>query len=333
MIIFYSSDASRQTLEQSLDLSIQHYRQLTYASSTQKTYQTQRQCYLAFCTYMGYAPVPATTTTICRYAALLSKTHKYNSIKQYLNIVRILHLEWGLHNPLDQNYNLNCVLKGIRRDLGDSVNRKLPITPMILLDILKYLSMDNIVHCNVYAASLVMFFGMLRRSNVLPSSKSKFDTRRHLRRQDVSFRPTGVIIKIRWSKTIQFHERELNLPLPRIPGNVLCPTQAVYKCFQMSPNADPSGPAFMIDNNPLTIHRFLQIIQHALTSSGYNSKSFGGHSFRRGGATWAYHCGVPVDSIRQIGDWRSNAYVNYIFETPESINKCISNMAKQLPTT
>lgn len=50
---------------------------------------------------MCYAPVPATSATIiCRYAAHVAKTLKFNSIKQYLNIVRLFREEWNLPNPL-----------------------------------------------------------------------------------------------------------------------------------------------------------------------------------------------------------------------------------------
>ena len=62
--------------------------------------------------------------------------------------------------------------------MGDQVSRKSPITPTMLLHILRHLDMDNIVDCNVWAACLVMFFTMLRRSNVLPLSSNAFDPSR-----------------------------------------------------------------------------------------------------------------------------------------------------------
>ena len=84
-----------------------------------------------------------------------------------MNIVRLLHLEFGLKNPLAINFKIKCVLKGIRRDLGDTPTRKLPIDPSLLLKILSKLDLDNIEDCNVWAAALVMFYGMLCRSNAL----------------------------------------------------------------------------------------------------------------------------------------------------------------------
>ena len=45
---------------------------------------------------------------------------------------------------------------------------------------------------------------------------------------------------------------------------------------------------------------------------GIDSSKYSGHSFRRGGASFALECGVPVDLIQSQGDWRSNAYQSYI---------------------
>ena len=39
---------------------------------------------------------------------------------------------------------------------------------------------------------------------------------------------------------------------------------------------------------------------------------FFGHSFRRRGACFALHSGVPSDYIKLQGDWKSNAYERYL---------------------
>ena len=37
-----------------------------------------------------------------------------------------------------------------------------------------------------------------------------------------------------------------------------------------------------------------------------------GHSFRRGGATWAFQAGLPGELIQISGDWASDAYKQYL---------------------
>ena len=116
-------------LENSLDQEVMGYLEQTFAPSTQKTYKTQRETYLSFCLAMGYTPVPASTVVLCRYAVMLARTLKYTTIIKYLNIVRLLHLEWNITNPLQQNHQLDSVLKGIWRALGDTPTRKFPVDP------------------------------------------------------------------------------------------------------------------------------------------------------------------------------------------------------------
>jgi hypothetical protein len=92
---------------------------------------------------MGYTPVPATSDVLCSYVALLARSLKCSSVKQYLNIVRLLHLEWGLENLLLNNFALHCVLKRLRRAAGDVTVTKLPITPELIIQLLSCLDLSS----------------------------------------------------------------------------------------------------------------------------------------------------------------------------------------------
>ena len=43
-----------------------------------------------------------------------------------------------------------------------------------------------------------------------------------------------------------------------------------------------------------------------------SARRFSGHSLRRGGATFAFQCGIPSELIKLQGDWRSDAYMLYL---------------------
>ena len=62
----------------------------------------------------------------------------------------------------------------------------------------------------------------------------------------------------------------------------------------------------------LTYSKFTSKLKETLDKCGIDSWNFSGHSFRRGGATFALHCGVPSDYIKLQGDWKSNAYECYL---------------------
>jgi hypothetical protein len=72
-----------------------------------------------------------------------------------------------------------------------------------------------------------------------------FDPSRHLCPSDFTFNTEGAILTIGWSKTIQFQERVVLVPIPRIPHSVFCPSQAAILAFRIVPAITDPSPAFM----------------------------------------------------------------------------------------
>ena len=317
-----------------LQKEVEFYHSICWSDNTKRSYSSHRRSYLTFCFHAKLTPIPATSRTLCLYAAHLARRLKYSSVKQYLNIIRVLHLEWNLPNPLLNNFNLQSVLRGIRRHLGNRVMRKEPITPALLLTLLSHLDITSPFGANVWAAALLMFFGLLRKSNVLPASPGAFNPTLHLRRRDLTFTNKGLQVLIRWSKTNQFQERQQVLPLPRITGSKLCPSQAVFHALDLTRGAPLDGPALVLPHGchhrPLTAPTFVAEIKQKL-SEHCDTSRIAGHSFRRGGACWAYSSGVPVDLIRQLGDWKSNSYTLYTLCDVNLLSNAMSTMASTLP--
>ena len=312
-----------------LEERVKYFRSLTFAPNTKKAYSVHRKAYLTFCEAMGVPPVPASSRLLCQYAAYLAGKLKYSSIRQYMNIIRLLHCEWGLPNPCLNNYLLNSTLRGIRRHLGDTVVRKAPVTPRLLRHILSHLDVSTVRGASVWAAALLMFFGLLRRSNVM-APESGFDPLKHLRRSDLHFTPQGLLLKIRWSKTTQFKEEVFTVPYPWEKGNPLCPTQAAFNAVRLSPTAPPMGPALVVDRRenptPLSPALFINDVRAALRGSGEDLTTFAGHSFRRGGSTWAFQQDISVETIKLLGRWRSEAYAAYILPTDTGLAQATAKM-------
>ena len=82
---------------------------------------------------------------------------------------------------------------------------------------------------------LTMFFGLFRKSNVL-APVNRFDPAKHLCRSDIIAHPWGLEVIIKWSKTLQFRERNVSVPLPYMKGHPLCPTTAVVHAFSLQPH-------------------------------------------------------------------------------------------------
>jgi hypothetical protein len=75
-------------------------------------------------------------------------------------------------------------------------------------------------------AFLLGVMGLLRISNVTPTSMATFDPFRHLRHCDVSVVQGVLIIHLRWTNTLQRHRQSLRIKLFPISGSHLCPVRA-----------------------------------------------------------------------------------------------------------
>ncbi len=279
---------------------------------------------------MGYTAVPASTPTLCKYAVMLARTHKYSSIRQYLNIVNLLHREFDLPNPLLDNFVLTSVLKGIHRSLGNKINRKAPMAPQLLICLLASLDIGTLPGASIWAAALVLFFAMLRCSNLLPATVSNFDCRKQIRHRDIHWEKDGLVLTIRWLKRIQFGERTLRIPLPQIKSSPLCPVQAVYQACRLSPPMQIPKAHCSCQNPmvpPFTVPVFIQALKCGLQAHGVDSDQHAGHSLRRGGASWFFQCGIRTETIRLIGDWKSACYTQYTTESPESLKRAMTCVA------
>ena len=307
------------------------YASQAFSGNTKRTYRSHRRSFINFCIQIGCSPVPASSATICRYASYLARSMKYNSIKQYLNIIRLLHLEWGLPNPLQGNFTVNSIMRGIRRHLGDQVSRKRPITPDILREILSNLDIKVSFDATIWATCLLMFYGLLRKSNTLVNSESEYDVNKHLRRRDIVFYKWGMNVRIRYSKVIQFQSRIIDLPLPRVRDNPLCPVSAMFNALSLSGVLSPDSPAFSFRSGSqvktLTASNFIKRIRQCVSQS---SKDLGNHSFRRGGASFMYLIGLSPEDIRLLGDWKSSCYQRYINNDANVRLRLISTMLSKI---
>ena len=126
---------------------------------------------------------------LLQYAAFLARSLKPSSISSYLNIIGILHKEFGLPNPLLDNWPLKSLLTGIKRAIGMPPNQKLPITPSLLLRLHATLNFTKSFDSSFWAICLVAFYSLFHKSHLLPMSAQKFDSSKHSPKAISSFFP------------------------------------------------------------------------------------------------------------------------------------------------
>jgi len=291
--------------EVALDVSIRKYLAASLSESTKRVYRCQLRSYLSFCNNYGYQPAPASATTVMRYVAHLAQRLSYRSIRQYLVIVQAIH-----DGVLPGKKQVTMILKGIRRIKGDSINRKLPMTPEVLLAIRQRLNLRSVNEATFWCACLFAFYGMLRKSSLFPPG------RMCLRAKQIQVFKKGLILSLMYSKTVQYRERKTFVVLPLVlDGDIrLCPVRALLAAWELAGVSNASHPLLPLVTLgklvPMSATCFTKKLLTLLSDLGLSGYS--GHSFRRGGASHALSCGVPAEVIMAQGDWKSMAYLDYL---------------------
>lgn len=97
-----------------------------------------------------------------------------------------------------------------------------------------------------------------------------------------------------------------------------------------------SAPLFSVRNTssescqPITYSQFSRFLARSIQAIGAHPSAFSPHSFRRGGATFAFDCGLPAEFIKLQGDWRSDAYLVYLELTDNQKRAAVAAMAQNL---
>ena len=60
-----------------------------------------------------------------------------------------------------------------------------------------------------------------------------------------------------------------------------------------------------------TYQKFLDQLRR-LVDIGLEPSHFASHTFRRGGASFAFQAGVPIEMIKKLGDWKADAVLFYL---------------------
>ena len=286
---------------------------LGISAATQAVYQSGWWQYARFCSKFNLAPLPLIEHTLCLFAASLSESVGWGTIRSYLSALRFYQISSGLPDPSTSSFpRLTYLLKGIRKMTpGHSRTKRLPITP----DLLRKLhtiwsrgppSSDKVM---LWAACCLGFFDFLRAGKFTSVSSTE-DT---LSVADVSIdsrdNPRVLAVLLRHSKTDLFGAG-VHLYLGRT-GDILCPVTAMLGYLAIRPTS--VGPLFLFeDGTPLSQPRLVTHMWEALSQAGIDTAQFSGHTFRIGAASAVARAGFSDSFIQTLVRWRSAAFTTYI---------------------
>ena len=120
---------------------------------------------------------------------------------------------------------------------------------------------------------------------------------------------------IRWSKTIQYMQHKLRIPVLPFPDHRICPVFWLMVMVQKIP-ALPHQPLFSINRQgkatALSYNQLSARLKNWVITIGENPSDYTLHSLCRGDAYFAHESNMSEQMIRLLGDWTSDAYKRYI---------------------
>ena len=106
-----------------------------------------------------------------------------------------------------------------------AVKQAAPVTPELLIKISKVVNYRDQVEMVAWVGVLLGFYMFLRKSNLVPDTMNTFDKDYQFTRADMNLLglDKAMMFEIRWSKTIQYRQKVLRLPVLPANNKAICP--------------------------------------------------------------------------------------------------------------
>ncbi|XP_072028447.1 LOW QUALITY PROTEIN: integrase/recombinase xerD homolog [Amphiura filiformis] len=225
------------------------------------------------------------------------------------------------NNPCEYKI-LHLLLNGLKRlsqkPVPEKRAKKEPITPEMLHAIVgKNCSPDSLAGCELCAMLLISYAGFLRHSELA-----------ELRVCDIQYFGSYMRLFIVKSKTDQFKNGVWLIIAAT--GKITCPVSMFYRYITLAgiqlDGSDQylfrplvfmkSSGKYFLRAGKMSYSRCRDLLKEALVGIGVDSKRFGLHSLRAGGATAAANIGIPDRLFKKHGRWRSeSAKDGYVTES------------------
>ena len=295
---------------------------VVYAKGMRKNIKTREDWYFKFCSYYQVPPFPVPEAQLADYAMyLVVELKSIQTIKAYCGTVCHMNELQGF--PLVRRGRLyQETIQGIRRHFKYESKKAAPIMLTMLKKIQPLVNICNGKQVAIWVTMLLGFFMLLRKSNLVTDTK-RHDPVHNLTHRDVRFHRHVMVFMVRWTKTIQWGQRVLPLPMVADYPAELCPVRWVLHLINLIPAHPSQNLLSYLDSNgwvtPVMYWDLTEQMREWLRLRGvWNVNRFSSHSLRRGVTGHAFNNkNLCEQSVKAMGDWRSQAYREYIDVTVE----------------
>ena len=261
------------------------------APSTRETYASGWRQWERWCRGRGIVPLPGPPETLAAFLAERAEAGlHFTTLDCYCSAIAHRHHQEGLPDPTAEVV-VRRVRRGLRRILGVAPIRQAhPLTVAELGQIIDAIDTDRVRGARDRAILLLGYASAMR-----PGEISALDV------EDLLRKPTGVLIRIRQSKTDPDAQGQL-VGIARGEHPTTDPIRALDAWLTVRPPG--AGPLFTCvrhhdhpGTDRLGPRAISRTMQERAIAAGFDGIPVSGHSLRAGHATTAAVNGAPIDRI------------------------------------
>ena len=213
------------------------------------------------------------------------------------------------------------LMAGLRRTLAHEVKQAELMTVELLEKISEKVNQQDTKQLAIFTLMFFGFFLFLRKSNLVPETQVH-DRVHNLSRSDIRYHNGVMVVIIKWSKTIQFFQKTLKLPIVADNSSKICPVNWLLKMIHRIPAHKSHNLFSYIGEDGITPVTYTDLTNQMrlwLTQVGVrNETRYSSHSLRWDGTTHAFNCNLAEQKIKVLGNWVSESYRRYIDLTVET---------------
>ena len=313
---------TRETALEAMDAQGKNYTRLSVSPATRRAHRTDWRLFREWCEANGLQALPASVGTILRWLSDNALRYKPASLERKLASISKMHQVTDHEERPTRDPRVRAVLKGIRnvkRDNGEPVRpaQKAPVTSKDLRAMVQLLP-DTVRGARDRAVLLLGYAGGFRRSELS-----------NLTTEDIEFRPEGVLVTLRYSKTNQDGAELEQKDIGMGATASTCPVRALERWLRLSGITE--GPVFRsMHRSDVALEGRLSgdaialIVKRTAAAIGKNPKEVAAHSLRSGFITDAFDAGLPTPVIMGMTGHRTERILNQYYRKAKLFDKNLS---------
>ena len=280
-----------------------------WSSATRRLYEMFWKAFCIYCAEQGTEALPASPDAIAGFLRASAPTHSTSWLSGALAAVIAVHEIHG-HRVDVKGSAIRDTWAEIRREKGTKGTPKAALDDKAIRRIVKSIPAANVMD---RAIVLFAFASLLRRSEIAALNVA-----------DLEFTPDALIVTVRRSKTDKTG-KGAQVAVRRTRGP-LCPVAALEAWLEVGQIT--VGPVFRNYYGDRIVPRAVaDIAKHWAAAAGFDPKTIGAHSFRRGGITTMFRRGAKIEDIMGVSRHKTiGIALGYIEAQKAALNPALSKL-------